>query len=107
MAHYLIQFSYTADAIKALTTHPANRFDAVKTLADKFGAKILNAYYAFGEYDGVILVEAPNNQTMSTIAMAAIAAGHLRNFKTTVLLTPEEAVGAMKTAGGVGYQAPR
>jgi uncharacterized protein with GYD domain len=107
MPHYMIQFSYAPDAIKALTVNPANRFDAVKALAERFGAKLLSAYYAFGDYDGVIQLEAPDNQTVTAISMAALAAGHLKAFKTTVLMTVEEAMGAMKRAGGAGYQPPR
>jgi uncharacterized protein with GYD domain len=107
MAHYMIQFSYTAEAHKALTKNPVNRFDAVRGMAGKFGGKVLHAFYCFGDYDGVILFEAPDNRSASAIALTAISAGHLKSFKTTVLMTAEDAMEAMRLAGSQSYQAPR
>jgi uncharacterized protein with GYD domain len=107
MAHYMIQFAYTAEAHKALTKNPVNRFDALRELAGKFGGKVLHAFYCFGEYDGVILLEAPDNRSASAIALTAISAGHLKSFMTTVLLTAEETMEAMRLAGAQSYPAPR
>ncbi len=106
MPHYMLQFSYTAEAWAALAQHPVNRFEAVQALLAQFGGRLVAAYYCFGEYDGVILAELPDNVSSAAVALAANAAGHNKAVKTTVLLTVEEAMDAMRGAAGAGYQPP-
>ena len=106
MPHYMLQFSYTPGAWDALSERPANRFETVAATLEKLGGRLLTAYYAFGEYDGVIIAELPDNVSSAAFAIAANAAGHNRAFKTTVLLPVEEAMEAMRVAGGLTYRAP-
>ena len=106
MPHYMLQFSYTAEAWAALAQHPVNRFEAVRTLLEQFGGRLVAAYYCFGEYDGVILAELPDNVSSAAVALAANAAGHNKAVKTTVLLTAEEAMEAMRRSAGAGFQPP-
>ena len=70
------------------------------------GGKLESFDYAFGDYDAVIIAELPNNVAMASIAIAVGASGAISSFKTTVLLTMEEAVEAMRQASGVGYRPP-
>jgi hypothetical protein len=56
--------------------------------------------------DGLIIVDAPNEVAITSILLAAMAPGHLRATKTTVLLTPDQVVEAMRKAGGAGYRGP-
>ena len=106
MPHYMLQFSYTPAAWAALARNPVNRFEAVRTLLAQFGGRLVAAYYCFGEYDGVILAELPDNVSSAAVALAANAAGHNKAVKTTVLLTAEEAMDAMRRSAGAGYQPP-
>ena len=48
MAHYLIQFSYTAEAWAAQLADPQDRRDVVRPLFEQLGGRIEAAYYAFG-----------------------------------------------------------
>jgi uncharacterized protein with GYD domain len=102
----MTQFAYTADAWAALTKNPADRGEAIGGLAQKLGARMVNLYYCFGEYDGVLIFEAPDDTTATAVILAASAPGHLKATKTTRLLTVEETMEAMRKAGGVSYQAP-
>ncbi len=43
---------------------------------------------------------------MTAAILAAIGPGHLKATKTTVLIPVEQALEAMRTAGGLSYQAP-
>jgi hypothetical protein len=43
---------------------------------------------------------------MAAISMAIASSGAFKSFHTTVLLTPEEAVEAMRRAGSIEYQPP-
>lgn len=106
MPLYMTQFSYTAEAWASLAKKPENRTEAISRLCQQVGARLVGVYYSFGEYDGFILVEAPNEVTLTAAVIAAIAPGHVRATKTTVLLTAEQAVEAMRKAGGVPYRAP-
>jgi uncharacterized protein with GYD domain len=107
MAIYAVQFAYTTDAWKAFTKHPEDRTAGVKALADKMGCSVEALYYSFGEYDGMVVVEAPDETTVTAFVLAAMSPGHLRASKTTVLMRPAAVVEAMKKAGGVTYKGPK
>lgn len=107
MSAYMIQFAYTTEAWSALIKNPADRSMPVRKLAESLGAEFLALYYCFGEYDGIVLFEAPDDVTAAAVVLAAGRPGHLKTVKTTKLLTVEEAMQAMQTASGVSYSAPR
>jgi uncharacterized protein with GYD domain len=106
MPMYMLQFAYTSDAWASLAKNPADRSQPVQALAEKLGGKLVGLYYCFGEYDGVVLVEAPDDATATAMVIAAGAPGHLKATRTTRLMTVEEAMEAMRKAGSVTYQAP-
>jgi uncharacterized protein with GYD domain len=105
MPYYLMQFAYTADAWSALTQSPLDRAEAVKVLAAELGARVLGFYYCFGEYDGVVLLDAADDTTAAAISMAATLAGHLKATRTTPLLSVEETIEAVKKASAAGHRA--
>jgi uncharacterized protein with GYD domain len=70
------------------------------------GGRLLSAYYAFGEYDVVLIVELPDNASVSAIALAVAGSGALKAQKTTVLMSIEEGLEAMRRASGTGYRPP-
>jgi uncharacterized protein with GYD domain len=76
----------------------------VRPAVEKLGGKIDRSYFAFGEYDIVVLLEMPDNVAAAGIAMAFAAGGACKSVKTTPLLTVEESVEAMKKAGKSGYR---
>jgi uncharacterized protein with GYD domain len=106
MPLYMTQFSYSTEAWAALARKPENRTEAVSRLCEQFGGRLAALYYCLGEYDGVLIAEAPDEVALTAILIAAIAPGHVRATKTTVLLTAEQAVEAMRRAGGAAYRAP-
>jgi uncharacterized protein with GYD domain len=105
MALYMTQFSYTPEAWAALR-NPVDRSEALGRLAEQLGGKLVSLYYAFGDYDGVFIGEAPDDATAAAIVLAAVSPGHVKSTKTTRLLTVEEAMEAMRKAGSVTYRAP-
>lgn len=106
MPIYMYQGAYTSDAWKAQVKNPINRIEQVRPMIEDQGGRILAAYYAFGDYDVVLILEAPDNVSMSTLALAAAAGGAMKASKTTVLMSIEEGIEAMGRAGGAGYHAP-
>jgi uncharacterized protein with GYD domain len=107
MPHYMTQYAYTSDAWAALTKNPQNREEVFRALVEKLGGRLLSFYYAFGEYDGVIITEMPDETTVAAAVLASVSAGHVKAVKTTVLLTTERALEAMRKASTQSYQAPR
>jgi uncharacterized protein with GYD domain len=107
MATYMTQFSYTAEAWAALAKNPEDRGDAVAALMEKLGGRMLNVYYCFGEYDGVIIYEAPDDVSATAAIIAAITPGHVKATKTTKLFTMQETMESMRKAGEVVYPGPK
>ncbi|HWE10336.1 MAG TPA: GYD domain-containing protein [Solirubrobacteraceae bacterium] len=106
MPLYLSRFSYTPDAVKALVNSPADRAKAAGEAAESLGIKLIGFWYAFGEFDGVLLAEASDNATMAGMGMLVAGSGALAKFETTALLTMDEAQEAMRKAGAAAYQPP-
>lgn len=106
MAHYMIQASYSNDAVANLVKNPQDRAAVIRNLAERWGGKLEAFYFAFGEDDVVSIVEVPDNVTMAAISMAVSSTGALRSFKTTVLIPMDEAVEAMRKASTIGYLPP-
>ena len=106
MPLYMYQASYTSDTWKTQIQNPQNRAEQIQSVVEANGGKLLGFYYAFGEYDAVIIIEAPDNVSFSALALAVAAGGALKDGKTTVLMSPEEGLEAMRRAGGTGYRPP-
>ena len=106
MLLYMSQFAYTSEAWAALTHNPEDRSEPIRALAENLGGRLISYYNSFGEYDGVAIFEAPDEGTAAAVAMAAISPGHLRSFKTTLLLSAEEGAEAMRRAGEVRFRRP-
>jgi uncharacterized protein with GYD domain len=107
LALYMTQFAYTADAWAALAKNPQDRGQVVAALTEKLGGKFREIYYCFGDYDGLIIFEAPDNATAAAIIVAAIAPGHLKAAKTTPLFTMSDTMALLRKAGTATYQAPK
>lgn len=107
MPYYLLQVAYTSDAWAAQVKNPQNRVEAVRPVLEKLGGKFEGAaWYAFGEYDIVAVVQAPDNVSAAAFSIAASAGGAVKAIKTTPLMTMEEGVEAMRKAGAAGYRPP-
>jgi len=106
MPLYMTQFAYTSEAWAALVKKPQNREEVLRALIEKLGGRMVSFYYAFGEYDGVFVSEMPDETTVTAAVLAAISPGHLKAVKTTVLLTTEQTMEAMRKAGAQKYHAP-
>jgi uncharacterized protein with GYD domain len=106
MSLYLGRFSYTTDAMKALLDDPQDRSAAAREVAESLGGKLLGFWFAFGEFDGVFLMEAPDNASAAALAMAVGAGGALSEVETTVLLDMDEAQDAMRKAAAATYRPP-
>ena len=106
MAHYLVQVSYTAGSWASQIKDPQNRIEQVGKMFAKKGIKFISGYYSFGEYDLCLIAEGPDNTSMALALITAGAGGAISKMHTTVLMTPEEGLDAIKAAGSIEYRAP-
>ena len=106
MPLYLSKFSYTPETWARLTAAPEDRRDAARSYIESVGGKLHGFWYAFGTHDGYNLWEAPDNVSMAPAALAISAGGALSSFETTVLMTVEETMEALRKVGRVKYRAP-
>ena len=106
MPLYLTRFSYTPETWARLIGNPEDRRVAASAYIESVGGKLHGFWYAFGAHDGYNLWEAPDNVSMAAVAMALGAGGALGPVETTVLLTVEETLDAMRMAEQVRYRPP-
>ena len=104
MPHYLIEVAYNSGGVAALVKEPQDRIEKVRRAIEALGGHIESAYYAFGEHDIVLTVEMPSNTAAAAMALAVGAGGTVSSYRTTVLLTPEEAMQAMSQAAESVYR---
>ncbi len=90
MPKYLVQFTYTGEGLRGLAGEGGSkRREVIEKLVDIMGGKLEAYYFAFGEYDGIAIVD--GRDTVSHLAgILAINGSGLVKTKTTVLITPEE-----------------
>ena len=104
MPFFLLQVSYTPEALAKLIVNPQDRFDAVRAPIEKLGGRVLSSYFAFGQYDAVLITDMPDNVSAAAIALAFGAGGSLRECQTTALLSNAEGLEAMRKAATCGYK---
>ena len=106
MSFYLMRFSYTPEAWARLIRNPEDRRDVARAVVEKLGGKLHGFWYGFGEHDGIVLIEAPDNISAAAFSVGIAAGGSLRSAETTVLLTVEEAIEMLQKAQGLPYSPP-
>jgi uncharacterized protein with GYD domain len=107
MALYMYQASYTAESVAAQIKEPQDRIKAVTPAIEALGAKIVVGGYPFGEYDVLVVLEAPDDTTAASVALAVAAGGAVKSAKTTRLLSGQEWIESLRKAQGSQYQPAR
>ena len=90
MPKYLVTASYTAEGAKGLMKDGGSkRRQAIEAALQAVGGKVESFYFALGEHDVFVIVDAPDNASIAAMTLAVAAAGGAVS-RTTVLLTAEE-----------------
>jgi uncharacterized protein with GYD domain len=79
--------------------------ETVGRLLEASGGKLLGYWYAFGDHDGYVLAEAPDNTTMAS-ALVTVAGSAFSSLSTTVLLSVEDTLEALRRAQSLAYRPP-
>jgi len=107
MPYYMTQASYTPESWKIQTQNPQDRSKLIGALLEASGGRLHSLYFCFGEYDIVLIAEAPDNATIASVIIAAAAGGAVGKVKTTPLMTVEEGLEAISNAGSITYTPPK
>ena len=106
MPLFLSQVAYNESGWQAIVSNPQNRLDVIRPVVDKLGGRIVNGYFAFGDFDFVLISEFPDNVSAAALAISAAAGGAVKSIKTTPLMEATEGLEAARKAAGSGYRAP-
>jgi uncharacterized protein with GYD domain len=106
MPLYLTKFSYTPETWARLIGNPEDRRKAAQEYIESVDGKLHGFWYSFGEHDGYTLWEAPDNVSMAAVALAISGGGALSSFETSVLLTVDETLEALRKAEQIRYKPP-
>ena len=90
MALYMYQASYTAKSMAAQLHEPQDPVEAIRPTLEDLGATMVVAGFPFGEYDVLVVYEAPDDMTAASVAMAVAAEGEVKSAKTTRILSGHE-----------------
>lgn len=104
MPKYLVQVSYTAEAIDGMVKNTEDRTPAVRAAIESLGGKMECLYWALAEYDAIAIADVPNNVSAVALSLAISRTGRYRSYRTTPLLTADEMVQAMRAAGKVSFR---
>ena len=106
MPKYVYFFSFTPETWARMIGSPEDRREAAQSYVESVGGKLHGFWYAFGPHDAYTLWEAPDNVSMAAVALAITGGGALSSLETTVLLTVDETMDALRKAQQVQYRPP-
>jgi uncharacterized protein with GYD domain len=98
MPIFITQGRFSQQGLKGLVAKPEDRQEPVKQLFESAGGRLINYYMTFGEYDFLIVSEAPDERAMLAVLAAAGAGGGVTDLKTTLAVTTAEAKEAFTAA---------
>jgi uncharacterized protein with GYD domain len=94
MAIYVMLTSLTDEGRKTVKENP-ERVKEVNKEVEKMGAKIVAQYVVLGQYDFVNILDAPDNQAISRVAVELGSRGTLQTT-TMAAMTLDDFVKALK-----------
>jgi uncharacterized protein with GYD domain len=104
MPKYLYEVRYTVEGAKGLARDGGSgRRAAIAKMVEGLGGKLEAFYYALGENDLYVIVDAPDNVSAATASLTVNQGGGA-TVKTVALLSPEEMDAVGKKA--VEYHPP-
>ncbi|MCL5997528.1 MAG: GYD domain-containing protein [Chloroflexi bacterium] len=69
MAGYISLFKYTEKGMSDIKSLP-DQIGKAKQLFEKMGVRLVGVWLTMGQYDGVAVFDAPDDQTMAAVLMA-------------------------------------
>ena len=89
MPTYVTLIHYTEQGVKTFKDLP-QRLEDTRKAGEAVGAKLVAFYLTMGQYDAMVVSEAPDDETVATLALAAGGRGNVRT-ETLRAFTEDEA----------------
>jgi len=96
MPTYISLATLTEQGVKDPKEIP-NRIEGTRKLFESMGAKLKEVYLVTGQYDYVVIAEAPDDETAAKAVLSLVSRGNVRT-QTFRAFTPEEIT---RIAGGI------
>jgi uncharacterized protein with GYD domain len=77
MPTYIMLGNFTEQGIRNVKGSP-KRAEAVRATAKKFGITVKDVYWTMGEYDTVLVADAPDEAAMTAFGLSVGALGNVR-----------------------------
>ena len=77
MATYISLWNFTDQGIRAVKD-TTKRAGIVKEMTQKAGVTMKDIYWTLGTFDGVVIFEAPDEETLAAVGLALGAMGNVR-----------------------------
>jgi uncharacterized protein with GYD domain len=88
MATYVLLLNFADQGIRN-AKDTTKRSEAFKRIADKAGAKVKEVYWTLGQYDGVLILEAPDEATATALGLSLGSLGNVRTHTLRAFSTEE------------------
>jgi uncharacterized protein with GYD domain len=108
MPLYEMRWRFHDTSVKSMTERPQDREAPARELIEGFGGQLHHIYFMLGEYDGLAIVEFPDNVSAAATSMRAGSSGAFTRFETHPLMSTQDAQRAMQMVKdrAVPYRAP-
>jgi uncharacterized protein with GYD domain len=77
MGTFIALLDFTDRGIRNIKDSP-HRADQFSEMASRAGARVVAQYWTIGSHDGVLILEAPNDEVAASILLALGASGNVR-----------------------------
>lgn len=78
MANYIMLFQFTDQGIRNVRD-TTKRAAAAGQLARKMGVKIKDFFWTLGRFDGVLVIEAPNDEAATAFSLKVSSVGNVKS----------------------------
>ena len=77
MATFIATIQFTEQGIKNIKD-TTKRASAIKTAAKKMGIKVNDVYWTLGSFDGVLIFDAPDDETATALMLHVASLGNVK-----------------------------
>ena len=83
-------FTYSSETWGRMIGAPGDRAAALRQVLDSVGGSLDAMYWMFGDYDGMVIFDAPDSASAAAVSIAAGSSGAFRQLETHELFTQEQ-----------------
>jgi uncharacterized protein with GYD domain len=106
MPKYLTLFSFKGETLGRLIENPSDREDVVRQLAESVGGRLEAYYVMFGQYDGCVILDAPDSMSAAAAVVAVGGTGAFSGLETHELLSASQFMEVLEKAKAATYTPP-